>query len=63
MTEPKWHGWATPEQVNAMMIEMYQFLMENNENCTLAEIVWQKSAQYAKKQIVRIEKRILDAPL
>lgn len=29
--DPRWHGWATPDQVIEMMKEMVQFLKENDQ--------------------------------
>ena len=34
---PKWHGWATAEQVRQMMEEMYNFLEFNNEKIPLKD--------------------------
>lgn len=31
--DPRWHGWATPENVRQMMIGMFIFLEENRESC------------------------------
>ena len=52
---PKWHGWATPEQVREMMFAMIFFLQENKEFCPfmitnapnaeLCEIFGRKSAK------------------
>jgi hypothetical protein len=27
--DPRWHGWATPEQVGEMIIEMLEFIYNN----------------------------------
>ncbi len=37
---PRWHGWATPEQVNEMMLEMFEFLNRNDERCILDEALY-----------------------
>jgi|WetSurMetagenome_2_1015567.scaffolds.fasta_scaffold1547042_1 hypothetical protein len=29
--DPRWHGWATPDQVREMMQEMFIFLRKNDE--------------------------------
>lgn len=29
---PKWHGWATPEQVRQMFVEMWEWLIKHNED-------------------------------
>ena len=30
--DPRWHGWATPQQVREMFVEMWQWLILHNED-------------------------------
>ena len=46
MTEPKWHGWATPEQVLDMMEDMFNWIAKNH-----IEIDYQPLIDYMEHRI------------
>jgi hypothetical protein len=38
---PKWHGWATPEQVRQMVFEMIDYLENNGYEIGFSEMTWE----------------------
>ena len=54
--DPRWHGWATPQQVREMMKEMAQFLKTNESpKITLSNDCWFYYVDMDGEQIYQTE--------
>ena len=60
---PRWHGWATPDQVREMIFEMKQFLRKNGEWDIPKSVKITPQGTYEFQHLHRKHEEILDADL